>query len=117
MGVLLPNCALAVARMGEQEDAFGDRVSAGQGPTSPAHPGNAVERSDGTWSLALDAALWPIREHDLVIDPAGRQWVVVSSSVNRNPLVPEIDFVQVEAVEKAPSGVEPGGSYFVGRSQ
>lgn len=117
MAVLLPNCVLTVSRVADREDAFGDRVAGTVGAQSVPYPGNVVERNDGTWSLALDPALWPVREHDLVTDVAtGRQWVIQRSSLNTNPRMPEIDFVQAEAVEKGPSGVEPGGSYFVGRT-
>lgn len=106
MVVVIANCTLTVRHRIVGTDGHGDRTATGFGPAGAAYPGNATENGDTplgtpgsrTWSLALDPALWPVYQQDMVVDPvSGQQWQVTSAQFMPHPLFPEVEHIQVQA--------------------
>ncbi|MFD7334927.1 hypothetical protein ACFV98_02840 [Streptomyces violascens] len=65
-------------------------------------PGAAQEQPDGTWSLRLDPAAWPIKPGDTVSDDTGMSWTVTTARSHRVPGCPAVDYVQVTATRNPP---------------
>lgn len=116
MAVILPDCALTVARMGPTaHDPSGYPIPATRTPGGPALPGRKKERPDHSWVLAVDPSMWPVKEGDLIQEPAtGAEWLVVSADLLTNSADPAVDYVRVEGeirvgVSTLPPGVNPEG--------
>ncbi|NEA53592.1 hypothetical protein G3I60_05325 [Streptomyces sp. SID13666] len=65
-------------------------------------PGAATEQPDGSWSLRLNPAAWPVREGDTVTDDAGLSWTVTAARNQRVPGCTAADYVQVTATLNPP---------------
>lgn len=116
MSVLLPNAQLGVRRRAaDAVDALGDEIPGTPGPLEGPWPGRAAETADGRWTLAVDPAAWPVREHDLVTEPGGRTWAVDTAQLIRNNYDPSVDWIRVAARQVVAGGTEPGGAEFTGR--
>ncbi len=126
MVVQLPNGLLGVRRADpDAVDAHGSPRPAAPGPVSPLLPGKITELGDGTWQLAADDALWPVRVGDHLVDGEGREWLVTSSRLVQTPpltaeeealgLDLDLAFVRASGLQVTPQGTEPGGGEFVGR--
>lgn len=118
MSVLYPDRTLGVRRRGLVEDALGDLIPpTGPGDDAGAFPGRARELPDGSWRLAVDPALWPVRENDTVYDSGnGQSWVVREAQLLANQIEKSVDYVRVIAAEIRVGGAEPRDPWFVGRS-
>jgi hypothetical protein len=108
VSVLLPNTTLGVARRGiESEDAHGDLIRGEPEPMVGPWPGRVRERADGTWSLALDVAAWPVKPGDFIVDPTGGHvYLVATAERLTNDAVDDVDYVRVEARERRQGGTE-----------
>jgi hypothetical protein len=118
VAVLLTNTTLGLRRRADGPyDAHGERQNGALGATLGPWPGRTQEQGDGTWSLALDPAAWPVRENDLVVEsaPGSRVWVVQSAQLLRNNADPVVDYIRVTGAQQTVAGTEPGGVEFVGR--
>lgn len=117
VSVLLPNATLGLRRRDAApgRDSRGGRLPAGWGAVVGLYDGRTKENTDGTWSLGLDPALWPVRMDDMVIDTTGRSWLVRSADFLRNNVDPVVDWVRVSANLRADGGTTPGGGWFVAR--
>lgn len=117
MPVLMPNASLGVRGRAEGlvRNSHGERVLAGWTAMSALHPGRTREQSDGTWSLGVDPALWPVRVGDLVVSDGGAGWLVQTTTLIRNNLDPRADWVRITGVLRGNGGTVPGGAWFVGR--
>jgi hypothetical protein len=108
MPVVITNCVLAVRHRVTAADGHGDRVAAGFGPAGFAYPANATENADvplgtpggRTWTIALDPALWPVAQQDMIVNPdTGQLWQVTSAQLMDHPIFPQVSYVQVQAHE------------------
>lgn len=114
--MLLANTRLAVRRRVEAaRDPHGQARPAGWGEVNGPHPGRTKENADGTWSLGLDTALWPVRVGDLVIAADGGSWLVTSAALLRNHADPAADWVRCAGQHRTDGHTEPGGAWFVAR--
>jgi hypothetical protein len=113
----MPNAILGLRRQGELVyDSHGFPVRNTVGPLVGRWPGRTRERGDGGWSIALDLAAWPVRQHDVVVDTgSGREWVVLTADPIKNNIDPACDYIRIDAREVVAGGTEPGGPEFVGR--
>jgi len=108
MAVLMPNTRLGIrTRTGGVEDRHGDTVPGAPAALLGPWPGRTKEADDGTWTLAVDTAAWPISERDIIEDTAGTQWVVRSANLLRNNLDPSVDYVRVQAYLRAAGDTKP----------
>ena len=100
MGVLMSDRWLGVIRRDEGPmDSDGDTPVEGRGPLLGPWPGRAREEQDGTWTIAVDAAAWPMEPRDLVIEPStGTEWYVTTCQLLRNTLDPVVDYVRITAM-------------------
>lgn len=117
MSILLPNALLGVRRRVDgTRNSHGELVAAGWGTFIGPYNGRTNEKSDGTWALGLDPALWPVRKDDLVINLTGGSWLVQTSDLIRlNIPDSHVDWVRVSGLQRVVGGTEPGGSWFVAR--
>lgn len=67
------------------------------GPT----PGAAREQPDGSWTLRVDPAAWPVNQGDRITDGT-RVWVVTLARTHNVPGHPDADFVSVTASLEPP---------------
>ncbi len=117
MTVLLPNTRLGVRRSIEgAQDAYGYRPRAGLADLTAVGDGHAEEQADGRWRLRVPPGCWPVREGDVIAEPGGRSWTVVTADLLRHSIDPSVDYVRVEAFERRDGGTEtpdsptpPGG--------
>jgi hypothetical protein len=116
VAVILANCALTVARRAPvSHDASGYPIPGARQAAPPPLPGRMMERPDHSWMLAVDPALWPVREGDLVVEPStGREWLVVSADLLTNEADPAVDYIRCETEVRVgsstlPPGVNPEG--------
>jgi hypothetical protein len=113
----MPNTQLGIARRADPTyDAHGSPVPGGYGATEGPWPGLGRERGDGGWALNLDPAAWPVREHDLIVEPStGRAFLVLTADLLQNTYDPIVDHVRVEARQRVGTSTEPGGPEFSAR--
>jgi hypothetical protein len=118
VSVLYPDRTLGVRRRDLVEDDLGDLIPpTGTGTDAGAFPGRAREQQDGSWRLALDPRLWPVRENDVVYDQAtGQSWVVRETTLLTNHIEPVVDYIRIVGAEMRVGGAEPRDPWFVGRS-
>lgn len=127
MTVQLPNGHAGVRRADpDTVDAHGAPLPATPGPATALLPAKISESEGGTWQLALDPALWPVRVGDRIIDDTGRAWVASSVKLVQTPrLSPEevalgldldVSFVRVTGSEVTDVGTEPADALFTGRA-
>ncbi|MFC6883356.1 hypothetical protein [Actinomadura yumaensis] len=118
MAVLLSNCRLGVRRAEPGgRDAHGAPTSRGWGAVGELLPGYADEGPDAAgevdevdsrpWTLGLDPALWPVARGDVVVDGAGREWLVLTADLETNSACHAIDWVRVTAHSRAGGGTRP----------
>lgn len=104
MAVLMaePGLLLGVQAREVADDAHGYATPVDAGPLRGPWPGRTRRRADGTWSLALDPAAWPVAAKDLVVEVVGgepaRRWVVDGAELRVNNEAPDVDYVAVEAL-------------------
>lgn len=119
MVVLLPNTRLGLRRRADAEarNSHGERVPAGWGALIGGDllDGRAKELADGTWSLALDPSLHPVREGDMVLSADGVSWIITVATLLTNNASPKIDWIRASALRRSDGGTQPGGAWFVGR--
>lgn len=122
MTVLLSNCSLGLRRREDAEtrNEHGERVQTDWGdPVSvdgeTMLDGRRNEQTDGTWSLAVDPGLWPVRQGDAVVSSDGMVWVVTTSDLIQNAYDSIVDWVRVTAQQVSDGGTEPADAWFVGR--
>ncbi|MCX4677611.1 hypothetical protein OG413_20275 [Streptomyces sp. NBC_01433] len=65
-------------------------------------PGSALEQPDGTWSLRLDPAAWPVEPGDVVADETGMTWTLTTARLHQVPGCPDVDYVQAAATRNPP---------------
>ena len=107
MAVLLTNRMLTLRALEHPwtRDANGTPV-----PPDPANPpaargtwpGAATEQPDGSWSLRMDPAAWPMQAGDVVTDDTGLSWTVATARNHQVPGVPDVDYVQISATLNPP---------------
>uniref|UniRef100_UPI003F491501 hypothetical protein n=1 Tax=Streptosporangium sp. CA-235898 TaxID=3240073 RepID=UPI003F491501 len=106
MAVTQPTTMLGVQEGTPVLDGHGTRSATQWGPVRDVLPGAVVEEppadgeqgGPGTWVLALDPAVWPVKARDLVAEPStGRRWAVTSAKHHRHGVNSDIDWVRVEA--------------------
>lgn len=117
MAVLMANTQLGLRRRvaGGTKNAHGERVGDEWEPVGAFYPARTKERADGGWALGVDPALWPVRKDDLLVDPDGGEWLVRTSDLIRNNVDSRVDWIRVDANQRAGAHTEPGGPEFVGR--
>lgn len=119
MSVLLPNATLGLRRQvwdNTARNAHGERLSGNWEPATALYGGRTNERADGGWSLAVDAALWPIKQGDMIVSDTGAAWIVNTADLIQNNYDHTVDWVRIDGYERETSGgTEPGGPQFVGR--
>lgn len=87
-------------------DAHGTPVPPVPGSSSSLLPGAATEQPDGSWTLRLDPALWPVYPDDLVDRPAdSRSWLVETAVYRFNTADPAVDYVACTASLQPPRKV------------
>ncbi|MER5482648.1 hypothetical protein ABT024_05440 [Streptomyces sp. NPDC002812] len=64
-------------------------------------PGAAAEQPDGTWTLRVDTAAWPLKAGDVLGD-GSRMWTVVTALAKRVPGHGAADYVAVTATLNPP---------------
>jgi hypothetical protein len=107
VAVVLPNAILTVYALPHpwQRDANGTPVPPNPNVRPPARgtwPGAAAEQSDGSWTLRLDPAAWPLCEGDTVTDDTGLSWTFTSARNHRVPGCSDADYVQATATLNPP---------------
>jgi hypothetical protein len=126
MSVQLPNGLLGVRRADPAAvDAHGAPLPAVPGPVSALLPGKITESETGSWQLALDDDLWPVRTGDRIVDEQGREWVATTVRLIQTPPLTEeeaalgldldLAFVRVTGQQVTPVGTEPADGTLVGR--
>lgn len=126
MTVQLPNTWLGIRRVNtDAVDAHGAPLPAQPGEATDLLPGKRAEQDTGQWQLALDPALWPVRQGDRVVADDGMEWVVVYTKyIPAPPLTAEeqdlgidldVAFIRVTGNQVTEAGTEPVGGEFVGR--
>jgi hypothetical protein len=118
LAVVMTNTTLGLRRRADGAyDAHGERSNGALGAEIGPYPGRSSEQPDGSWTLAVDPALWPVRENDVIVESVSgtRLWVVKSAKLLRNNLDPVVDYIRVEAAQQVAAGTEPGGTQFAGR--
>lgn len=94
----------------------GEETPSGWGPLYGPHEGRARVLGDGTWSLGVDPALWPVRQGDLIIGFHGGSWLVQNAVLLENNYDHRVDWVRVSGLHRSVSGsTEPGGAWFIAR--
>jgi hypothetical protein len=80
-------------------DAHGDAPVQGRSVLAGPWPGRARLETDGSWTLAVDIAAWPMEERDIILDPVnGIEWVAVTVQPLRNTMDSSVDYVRVTAL-------------------
>jgi hypothetical protein len=80
------------------KDAHGTPVPGELGPFGPARAGASTEQPDGSWTLRLDPAEWPVWAGDEVEGPGSARWSVTGKPrLNSNPEAGDVDYVAVSA--------------------
>ncbi|WP_435059862.1 hypothetical protein [Streptomyces sp. bgisy060] len=107
MAVVLPNRMLAVSSIAHPwaRDANGVPVPPDPNllpPPRDARPGATSEQPDGTWSLRLDPATWPVAPGDVVHDENSDTWTVTTARLHAVPGCPAADYVQATATLNPP---------------
>ncbi|MFI8265273.1 hypothetical protein [Streptomyces sp. NPDC085665] len=101
MAVLLPDRQLTVFVLAHpwSRDAHGVPVA----PSPSTRPtargtwlGAAAEQSDGSWTLRVDPAAWPLKPGDVVSDST-RTWTVSTALLKRVPGHGAADYIAVAA--------------------
>jgi hypothetical protein len=110
MAVVLPNAQVTVYALAHpwQRDANGTPV-----PPNPnarpaprgTWPGSVLEQPDGSWTVRLDPAAWPVKEGDTITDETGRSWTLTSTRHHAVPGCPAVDYVQAAATLNPPKVV------------
>lgn len=119
MSVLLANAMLGLRRRADKDErnSHGERVPQGWGTVvnGRLYEGRTRESSDGTWSLGLDDALFPVRQGDMVISSTGLAWTVNTADLLTNNFDATVNWIRVAASKISVGGTEPGGAWFVAR--
>lgn len=95
MAVVLSDGNYRVQKRGEStRDADGALVPAALDVLGAELPGASTRQQDGSWTLRLDPAVWPIRAGDRVVGPGGVAWIVDGvPRAHENAEVPDVDYV------------------------
>lgn len=97
---------LALRRRQVTADAHGDTTAAGFAAPGPAYPGIAnigpdtppYQPGGRAWTLALDPALWPVGQQDMITDVGScEQWIVLSADLRTHTVCPQISYVDIQA--------------------
>ncbi|MGW0562948.1 hypothetical protein ACWDZ4_20570 [Streptomyces sp. NPDC003016] len=64
-------------------------------------PGAANEQTDGSWTLRVDPAAWPLEPGDVLSDGA-RIWAVATASLKKVPGHGAVDYIAVTATLNPP---------------
>lgn len=117
MSVLLPNATLGVRRrLDTLRDAHGTPQPGGWGELLDPAPGYVKEQPDALWVIGLDPTLWPVRQHDMVIDgTTGAAWLVDTADLIEHPYDGTVNWIRTTARQRSNGGTEPGGPWFVAR--
>lgn len=82
-------------------DAHGTPLPAVPGTLGPPRAGAAVEQPDGSYTLRLDPAEWPMWAGDEVEGPAGLRWCVTGQPrLHFNSEASDVDYVGVSATRR-----------------
>ena len=116
MAVLIANTHLGVKRRGAPTvDAHGFPSGGTYDVMDGPWPGLTKQRGDGGWQINLDDAAWPVREHDLIVEPVtGREFLVITADRLQNTASPVVDHIRCEARLRVSGGTQPGGPQFEG---
>jgi hypothetical protein len=96
MAVVLANGRYRVAKRAypPPQDDHGTPVPGTPGAGGALRDGAAHESPDGSWSLRIDPAEWPVRAGDRFIGPGGTTWTVVGNPrLHRNPAAGDVDYI------------------------
>jgi hypothetical protein len=105
MAVMLPDGSYQVQRRAHPwpRDDHGQPVPPALGAAGTARLGGANEQIDGTWSIRLDPAEWPLYDGDKILGPSGRIWTVTDTpQLNRNRAANDVDYIAVHAALDPP---------------
>lgn len=106
MAVLLADGLYQVSRQAHplERDAHGTPVPGPGGPPTPLVPGAATRQLDGSWTMRLDSAVWPVAAGDVVERPADSgRWTVTGTPRNvKVPGAPDVDHVALTAAQDPP---------------
>jgi exo-beta-1,3-glucanase (GH17 family) len=106
VAVNLADRMLAVRARLVTADSHGDVTAAGFAAATAAYPGIANIGPDAPpyqpggrqWTLAIDPALWPVSQQDMVVDvTSGEQWIVLSADLLQNTVFSVVNYVDVKA--------------------
>jgi hypothetical protein len=108
MGVLMADRMLGIRRRTPGAlDAHGEPGASDWGPLIGPWPGSASEAADGGWNVSVDPQGWPLAAGDLVVEPAAaRSWLVTGADLLVNTIDPTVDYVRVDARERAGTHTE-----------
>jgi hypothetical protein len=101
MAVILSDGMYQVAHRAHPgtKDAHGKPVPSAPGTLGTARPGASTEQADGSWTLRLDPAEYPLWAGDEVHGPGGQRWVVTGQPrYPSNPAASDVDYVAATAV-------------------
>lgn len=105
MSVILSDGVYRVSHRGHPagEDDNGTPIMAPAAAPGPPRAGARNEQPDGTFSLRLDPAEWPLRVGDRVTGPDGRVYVVYGNPrLHRNVAASDVDYVGAAAALEIP---------------
>ena len=84
-------------------DAHGIPVAPAPGQAIGPWPGAATEQTtEGSYTLRLDPAAWPLRADDLVDGPDGKTYLIETAVLRVNEADPAVDYVQIVASLQPP---------------
>lgn len=106
MAVLLPDRQLTAYVLAHpwSRDAHGVPVAPPPSARPAARgtwPGAAAEQADGSWTLRVDPAAWPLKPGDVLGDGT-RTWTVSTALLKKVPRHSDADYIAVAAALNPP---------------